>query len=159
MIILLIVLLSLCAIYFTRLLKKKSMKLAANAVATLYGVLIAWIYFVFVIDVACFGFKDTESRFSIILGSDIYHSFVDITAKMFNIPSGMLVAISIVSTLIFVFGLMVAFHGFFEIAKEIRYIAKKSKIVSYKKENKPALSNKPVIIKTSIYRINCRMNC
>lgn len=154
-----VILLSLCAIYFTRLLIKKSLKVAATAIATLYGFLIIWLYSIFVLDVASFGFSDTESSFSIILGSDIYHSFVDITAKMFYLPSGILVGITVVTALVFFFGLMVAFHGFFAIAKEISYLVKKSKCGVHKKDNNSACLIKPVFINTLIYRINCRMNC
>ena len=74
MILLLVILWSLCTIYFTHLLCEKKMKIAAIAVAVLDINIVFWTYLVFIIDVSGLGFK--ESRMAAVFGSDIFHSYV-----------------------------------------------------------------------------------
>ncbi len=159
MIVLLILLWSLCAIYFAHLLSVKKMNIAAIAIIVLYTYVIAWIYAIFIIDVADLGFSDTESIISLLHGSEIYHSFVNITDKMSGIPFELLEAIAVVAVIVLVSGLAVAIHGFFEITKAVicatkKMAAKKAKDLFCKVQNKPLH-----IFSGEIIRLNCRMNC
>ncbi len=160
MIVVLIALTSLCAIYFTRLLSKRNMRVAAVSVAVLYVYIIAWTYAVFILDVADLGFSETETRLTLLHGSDIYHSFVSLTDKMSVIPLALLEAIVAVVGIVLFASFAVAFHGLFEITKAVVKAAKdkkkasiaeaiKNKILSYFGAIKPA----------NIIRLNCRMNC
>ena len=160
MIILIISLLSLCAIYFIRLLSKKNMRVASISVAALYINIIVWTYAIFVFDVANLGFSDSETPITSLIGSDIYHSFVNITNKMAFIPLGLLKAIAVVVTLVLIASLAVTFHGLFEITKAVIKAAKEKPI-----NTKSALDKKKISLyagctnTTNILRLNCRMNC
>lgn len=160
MILLLIALVSLSAIYFTRLLSKKKMKAAAISVAVLYIYLIAWTYAVFVLDVADLGFSDTETRISLLHASDIYHSFVSITDKMSVIPLGLLKVIVAIAALVLAAGFSVAFHGLFEIAKAVIKAVKEKELFASVGEYRSKLAY--ILIpfsSTDIIRLYCRMNC
>lgn len=159
MIILLMILLSLSAVYFTRLLKKKGMGIAAITVAVLYIYLIVWTYMMFILDVADLGFIYGETRLSLIHGSNIYHSFTDLTARMSVIPLPFLESIVLVAVIVLVAGFAVAFHGLFEITKEIcKYVRgglknlKKARVLGVLLPKIPQYN-------VSILRMNCRANC
>ena len=159
MIILLMILLSLSAVYFTRLLSKKNMRAAAITVAVLYIYLIVWTYLMFILDVADLGFLSGETKLSLLHGSNIYHAFVDLTAKMSVIPLPFLEAIVLVAVIILIAGFAVAFHGLFQITKQIcKYVRE-----SLKKFNRARVLN--ILIPEipqydiSILRMNCRANC
>ena len=160
MIILLITLISLCAIYFTRLLSKKDMRVGAIAVAILYLNLIVWTYAIFVLDVANLGFSDRETQISFLTGSDIYHSFVSITDKMSVIPSELLEAIVAVTVIVLITGFAVAFHGLLTLAKAVVKVSREKELFS-SEEGKNQGSNQLFIFyrANSIIRIHCRMNC
>lgn len=160
MIVLGIALLSLCAIYFTRLLSKKNMKAATVSVVVLYSNIIVWMYAIFVLDVANLGFSDTETRLSLLLGSDIYHSFVSLTEKMSVIPLPLLEAIVAVIGIVLFASFAVALHGLLEITKAVVKAARDEK-KAYVAE---AVKNKTLgffgsIKPANIIRLNCRMNC
>ncbi|MCR5056225.1 MAG: hypothetical protein K6B54_04875 [Clostridia bacterium] len=160
MIILIITLISLCAIYFIRLLSKKNMRVASISVATLYINIIVWTYAIFVLDVANLGFSDSETPITSLIGSDIYHSFVNITNKMAFIPLGLLKAIVVVITVIFVASLAVTFHGLFEITRAVIKAAKERPITIQSGNSKDKLYCYNGFIKRiRIFRLNCRMNC
>ena len=160
MIILLIALISLCAIYFTRLLSKMKMKVAAIAVAVLYLNLIVWTYAIFVLDVANLGFSDQETHVSFLIGSDIYHSFVSITDRMSVIPFEMLEAIVAVAAIVLIAGFAVAFHGVFTFAKAVVKVSREKELF-FSNEGKNQGSNQLFIFyrENNIIRIHCRMNC
>ena len=99
MILLLMILLSLSAVYFTRLLQQKGMKTASFMVAVLYLYLILWTYAVFILDIADLGFSERQTQVALLHGSNIYHSFVSITENMSVIPLELLEAI-VVATFI-----------------------------------------------------------
>ena len=86
MIVLFLALLSLATLYFTRLLQRRGLKTGSVMVALLYLCLVVWAYAVFILDVADFGFAETETRFSLLYGSSIYHSFVELNAKLALVP-------------------------------------------------------------------------
>ena len=160
MILLLIVLTSLCAIYFTRLLSKKNMRAAAISVAVLYAYIIAWTYAVFILDVADLGFSETETRLTLLHGSDIYHSFVSLTDKMSAIPLAFLEAIVVVATIVLCASFVVAFHGLFEITKAVVKAAKENMTIPAADSEKSKVQSIFGAIKTAnIIRLNCRMNC
>lgn len=160
MVLLIMALVSLIAIYFTRLLSKKGMKAAALAVALLYFYLIVWTYAVFVIDIADLGFSDAETRISLLHGSNIYHSFVDITAKTSVIPLGFLESFVVVLTLALVAGFAVAFHGIFEITKYVFSKQSRMKFLAYSRSFKHKIKSSLKELKPcEIIKINCRMNC
>ena len=160
MIILLIALISLCAIYFTRLLSKKGMRIGAISIVVLYINVVVWTYAIFGLDVANFGFTDSETPITSLIGSDIYHSFVNITSKMASIPLGFLKAIALVAALILIASLAVTFHGLFEITKAV-IKAVKEKIINpiacSGDEKLPCLTDHKKNV--NILRLNCRMNC
>ena len=160
MILLLIFLLSLSAIYFTRLLTAKNMRAAAVSVAVLYIYLVAWTYAVFILDVADLGFSSSETRMKLLHGSDIYHSFVNLTDKMSAIPLVLLEAIVVVAVVILSAGFIVAFHGLFEITKAVINAAKEKTLFFeiYHRFAKCA-SAFTELRQSNIIRLYCRMNC
>ena len=160
MIVLTIVLLSLCALYFTRLVSCKNMKAASISVVVLYTYLIAWIYIIFVLDVADLGFSETETRLTLLHGSDIYHSFVNLTDKMSVIPLALLEAIVAVAAIVLCASFVVAFHGLFEITRAVVNAAKEKRKVSSSESSKSKIHGPfEAIIPLNIIRLNCRMNC
>ena len=159
MILLMIILLSLSVIYYTRLLYRKNMRAAAISVAILYFYLILWIYAIFVIDIADLGFSDAETRISLLHGSEIYHSFVEVTAKMSIIPLPLLHTIVGVAGMILLSSIAVALHGILDISHEIIKSVKKYRIhhhVSIKQRCKADDSNLKTI---PLLRMYCRANC
>ena len=160
MILLLIFLLSLSAIYFTRLLTAKNMRAAAVSVAVLYIYLVAWTYAVFILDIADLGFSSSETRMKLLHGSDIYHSFVNLTDKMSAIPLVLLEAIVVVAVVILSAGFIVAFHGLFEITKAVINAAKEKTLFFeiYHRFAKCA-SASTELRQSNIIRLYCRMNC
>ena len=159
MILMIVILLSLSSIYFTRLLSKHNKKAAALSVAVLYFYLVAWIYSIFILDIANLGFNDFETYFSLLHGSSVYHSFVSLTKTMSVIPLELLFSIVAVATLVFVAGFAVAFHGFFEITRDfIRSSKEKEVNDSWTGRDNffvPAVFSKSF----DIIRFHCRMNC
>ena len=159
MILLLMILLSLSAVYFTRLLQRNGMKTAAVTVAVLYLYLIAWTYAVFILDIADLGFAERETQVSLLHGSDIYHSFVQLTAKMAAIPFELLEAIVGVAVLVLIAGFSVAFHGVFEISIEIYKTVCKNYIEKNKTVMRKAVPVQKPVKTVSLIRLNCRANC
>ena len=159
MILLMIILLSLSVIYYTRLLYRKNMRAAAISVAILYFYLILWIYAIFVIDIADLGFSDAETRISLLHGSEIYHSFVEVTAKMSIIPLPLLHTIVGVAGMILLSSIAVALHGILDISHEIIKSVKKYRIhhhVSIKQRCRADDFNLKTI---PLLRMYCRANC
>ena len=159
MILLLIILLSLSAVYFTRLLQRKGMKTASVMVAVLYLYLIAWIYAVFILDIADLGFAETETRISLLHGSNIYHLFVQLNAQMSLIPLPLLEVIAGVAAFVVLAGIAVALHGVVEITRVICRFAKERK---YEFANNTAWETAKYRVPAkavSILRLNCRANC
>ncbi len=159
MILLLMVLVSLSTIYFTLLLEKKRMRTAAVMVVVLFSYIILWTYAVFIIDVADLGFAGAETQASLLHGSNIYHSFVDLTEKMSSIPRQLLDAIVFVAALVIVAGLTVVFHGVFEFAKELLkfFNGKERRLLPYFQLK--ILHIHEYYDNTSILRMHCRANC
>lgn len=159
MIILLITLISLISVYATRLLLKKEMKIAGISVAIFYIYLVCWIYAIFIIDISDLGFRETETLLSILHGSNIYHSFVQITAKMAFIPLPLLQVIVGVAVLIMVSSVAVILHGVFSISKEIiRWVKKTHTIKGVHLDEKVKITYGS-IQNVSIIRLHCRANC
>ena len=159
MIVLFMILLSLSAIYFIRLLSAKRMRVASAMVAALYIYIIIWTYLVFIIDVADLGFAGAETTLSLLHGSGIYHSFVQLTSIMDAIPLPFLESIVFVAALVFVASLTVIIHGAVEITKAI-----------YRKVHGPIkVFGKPYVFRllkpthtgyeASILKLHCRANC
>lgn len=160
MVILILLLISLCVIYFTRLLSGKCMRIAAISIVVLYVNIIVWAYAIFILDVANFGFSDSETPITSLIGSDIYHSFVSITSKMAYIPLGILKAIVIVAAIILIASLAVTFHGLFEITRAVIKAVKGKTINQLTGTGKDKLPSVTKCKKrVSILRLNCRMNC
>ena len=159
MVIILIALWSLCAIYFTRLLTQRKMRAAAISVAVLYVYLIAWIYAIFILDIADLGFSDAETRLSLLHGSGIYHSFVQLNAKMSVIPLPLLKAIVGVAAMTLTASIIVAFHGIFEISREIYRIVKKKRIEAHHRTEWKITTYSAPVRRISIIRLYCRANC
>jgi hypothetical protein len=160
MILVIIALVSLIAIYFTRLFFKKEMKAAALAVALLYIYLIVWTYAVFIIDIADLGFSDSETRLSLLHGSNIYHSFVDITLKTSVIPLGILEAFVVVLAVAVIAGFIVVFHGIVEITKYVLNKNNYLKLLCITKALKFKIINLfGGFSSVGILRLHCRMNC
>ena len=159
MILLSIILLSLSAVYFIRLLSRKNMRMAAVSATILYVYLVAWIYAIFIIDIADLGFTDTETQLTLLHGSSIYHSFVQITARMSFIPLSLLQVIVGVAALILTFALAVALHGVFEISRVIIRFYKKTKVEAYKIFENAVRSLKTQIKTYQLIRMYCRANC
>lgn len=159
MIVLLIALWSLSAIYFTHLLSKKGMKVAAGVVTALYAYVILWATLVFVIDIADLGFSTTQTRESLIFGSDIYHAITGLAARMYELPADLLVAIVMVSLLVAGSAFTVILVGGFRMTREICKLAKHSyaKILMVYKERTNSVrhlhGNVPLI------KLYCRANC
>lgn len=151
---------SLVTIYFSRLLIRKSLKVGALAIAFLYIVLVIWTYLIFIIDVARLGFNDTETGLSILIGSDIYHSFVDINSKMSFIPTGILHSIVYFALIILISGFLVVFHGIVEITRAfISTMREKNNAFPYSKSSDLKKFDALTHSRTSIIRLYCRMNC
>ena len=159
MIVLLIARWSLCAIYFTRLFTQKKMRSATISVTVLYLYLIAWIYAVFILDIADLGFAETETRLTLLHGSNVYHAFVQMTAKMSVIPLPLLKAIVGAAALVLSASIAGALHGVFEITREIYHFVKQNKLEQTSRiEWAEKLSVLPVR-SISIIRLYCRANC
>ncbi len=160
MVLIILVLLSLITIYFTRLLSEKRMKTAAISIAILYFYLIAWTYAVFFIDIAGFGFSNSETRLAFLHGSDIYHSFVSIADKMSVIPLEFLKAIVVVAIVLFVAALGVVFHGFFEITQAVITAFKEKSTPVYSGELRQKFQDTFLrFLSREIIILHCRMNC
>ena len=159
MILLLMILLSLVAVYFTRLLQRRGMKTASVTVAVLYLYLIAWTYAVFILDVADLGFAEKETLVSLLHGSNIYHSFVQLNAKMALIPLPLLEAIVGVAALVLMAGVAVALHGVVEISRVIYRFVQKNYVELNKKEYWVKKIIHPCVKSTCFIRLYCRANC
>ena len=160
MVLLVIILLSLASIYFTRLLSKKGMKTASIMVAVLFVYLVAWIYAIFIIDIADLGFSEYETRLSILHGSDVYHSFVDLNARLSSLSLPLLQAIVFVCTISIVGGFLVAFHGLFLFTKEVFEAVKNNHIFGNRfKKHVQKVAIIADINNSQIIRMHCRMNC
>ena len=159
MIILMIMLLSLSAIYFTRLLSKKSMRAASASVAVLYIYLICWTFAIFIIDISDLGFSDAETSVSLLHGSNIYHSFVRLTEQMSVVPLQVLNAIVVVVAVTLAAALIVVFHGLFEVTKQIcKYVRESLRLFKNTDIWNTNLFEEPDIV-YPILRMNCRANC
>lgn len=159
MVLILITLLSLCAVYFARLLSKRNMRAATISVAVLYIYLIIWIYAIFVIDISDLGFSDAETRITLLHGSNIYHSFVRLTTQMSVIPLSVLKVIVAVVTMTLVSAFIVVFHGIFEITKQIwKQVCESLRYLTKTCIHKINHFSKPDIV-YPILRLNCRANC
>lgn len=159
MVLLFLILMSLSAIYFTRLLSNKRMRIAAIATSVVYFYLVAWIYAIFIIDIADLGFSESETQLTLLHGSNIYHSFVQLTAKMSAISLPLLQVIVGVSLLVLVTSFAVIFHGIFEISKEIIFLIRKNGHKLRKALDIKIISIKMSIRRVSIIRLYCRANC
>jgi len=159
MIVLFITLWSLCAIYFTRLLMKRTMRAAAISVTVLYVYVVAWIYAIFILDIADLGFADVETRLSLLHGSNVYHAFVQMTAKMSIIPLPLLKAIVSVVALVISASIIVALHGMFEITFEIHKFFKNNKLAQTHKNELTKNRSVNFTRAISIIRLHCRANC
>ena len=160
MILLVILLLSLVSIYFTRLLNKKKMKIASIMVAVLFVYLILWIYAIFIIDIADLGFSEYETRLSVLHGSDIYHSFVNLNANLSTLSLPFLHTIVFVCIVTLVGGFLVAFHGLYLLTKEV-FEAVKSNYTwkNHIKKNRYKTLWTTYTNNSQIIRLHCRMNC
>ena len=159
MIVAILALLSLSAIYFIRLLFCRKMKTAAVSLAILYTYLVAWIYAVFIIDTLNLNFSEAHTKLSLLLGSNIYRSFVDLTEKMSVVPLPILKAIVFVCVIAFAAAFAVALHGIVNIAIKIVRIAKKKiAIFSHSVKLKIKANYEPVI-DFSFLQMHCRLNC
>jgi len=159
MIILLMTLLSLSTIIFTRLLFKKQMKIASISLAVLYVYLIAWTYVIFIFDVADLGFSEVETNIARLHGGVVYHSFVQLAARMDCIPLPLLGAIVEVVLLVLVLSIVVVVYGGIETSREIIRSFRK-KILTHHKKIKTSIKNVGKFIShVSIIRMNCRANC
>ncbi|MCR5694352.1 MAG: hypothetical protein K6G89_05205 [Clostridia bacterium] len=159
MILLLLGVLSLTAIYATRLFSQKGMRAASIAVASFYAVIVAWVYFLFITDAASLGFNGTETWRSILIGSDVYKSFVDLTSAMSFLPSSILSSITYVSLIILISAILVIIHGTHAAIQDlIRYT---HKVLNGSDHSIPKRVTLPQIInlKIPVLRLNCRMNC
>jgi len=159
MILLLLGLLSISVIYLVRLLSQKHMKVASLAVCVLYIAVIIWGYSIFIFDVASLGFNGSESFRSIIIGSDVYKSFLDLTSLMASLPDQVLHAISYVAILIFAITVLVLVHGTVSIAQAVILLGKKKAISGKKHPPKCEFELKSFCFITPVLRLNCRMNC
>lgn len=156
MIVLLLALMSLCAISFTYLLYKKNLRLGAVAVTFLYANIVLWTYMVFIIDVANFGFR--ESRSSDLLGSTIFRSFTELRDSMSVMPEGLHVATATVAILVaaivileFVISSIRIVHAISELYRKDSF-HRKEKIIKKEKLFKREL---PIF---RIYLLHCRLN-
>ncbi len=160
MIILFLGLLSLCALYITHLLSKMKMRWAAISVASLYFYLVAWTYSIFILDIADLGFAETETRLSMLHGSDVYHSFVKLNGLMSTMPLPLLETIASVTAMTLVACIIVVFHGVFEIAREIIRFVKRKRFFGTVKITKELI--KPAAgryVTRSFCLLYCRANC
>ena len=159
MIVLLMALLSLSAVYFTRLLQRKGMKTASVMVAVLYLYLIAWTYAVFILDVADLGFSEKETLVSLLHGSGIYHSFVDLNAKFSLVPLPLLEAMVGVAVLVLMAGIGVALHGVVEISRIVYRFVQKNYVELNKKKYRALKQIRPCVKSICFIRLYCRANC
>ena len=159
MILLLMILLSLAAVYFTRLLQRNGMKTASIMVAVLYIYLIAWTYAVFILDVADLGFSEKETLVSLLHGSVVYHSFVDLNAMFSLVPLPLLVAMVVVAALVLIAGLGVALHGVVEISRAVYRFVQKN-YVEFNRTIYQAIREIRQRLKFICFiRLYCRANC
>ena len=91
MVILLLLLWSLCAVYITRFLYKRNMKVAAGLYVVLYLYLTTWIFLISGWDFVQFGF--VPDRYAELYAGDFYHSFTRLIEVFDKLPSGILIAI------------------------------------------------------------------
>ena len=159
MVIIILGLLSLSAIYFTHLLYKRNLKTAAICVSILFAAIVAWVYFVFIFDVADFGFTDIKSRESLLFGSNIYSSFVDLNAEMALLPTSILQAIVAVSMLAFSAAITVVLDGVFRVAGKIYESLKSIKINKQRHFELKIVLPKLRISTVSLNKLYCRANC
>ena len=159
MIVVILGLISLSAIYFTRFFYKRESRTAATAIAVLFAVIVAWTYFLFIFDVADFGFGEIRTRESLLFGSDIYSSFISLKADMAVLPTAILHTIVAVAMLALSTSLMVILDGFFRVAGEIRKAFK----VRYKTIKKTPFQQRALkelkVPTTQLIRLYCRANC
>ena len=159
MILAMIVLWSLCMIYFTRLLNKKRMKAAAVSVLVLFVYIIVWVYLTLIVDIIDIGLIDFNSREAFLHGSLVYNSLVELTCAMSVISLPMLEAIVLVAVIVLFAGICVVFHGALEITKAIIRFSHSDKYSdknrSFNKVFFPELPYVPV----KILKLNCRLNC
>ncbi len=161
MIVLLITLWSLCAIYFTHLLLKRKMKVAAAIYTVLYGYVIVWTYLMFIVDIADLGFVYQKADESIIFGGDIFHAFSALANYACELPIPFLKAIAAVCIAVIVMAVAVILVGGFRAGKEIRRIlGRRSAALSHGKQRKPAVFTYSDIRKpVPILQMYCRANC
>ena len=160
MIIVLMILISLVSLYFTRFLSKRNMRAAAISVAVLYIYLVVWTYAIFILDIADLGFLEHETGLSLLHASDIYHSFISLTSRMSVLSLPILKAIVEVCILAVTGGLLVAFHGLFKFTVEFVKAIKSRKAYRAAKLIKSKTSSAlSALSNIQIIRMYCRMNC
>ena len=159
MIVLLIALWSLCAIYFTHLLSKKGMKVAATAVTVLYSYVLLWATLIFVIDIADLGFSMTATRESVLHGSAIYHSITGLAAKLFELPMDFLISIIIVSLVVAGSAFAVIFVGGFRASLEIARMVKGAYVKITRSYRVRVHEIQRAHANVMLIKLYCRANC
>ena len=159
MILVILGLLALSAIYFTRYFYKRGYKIATMAITVLFVAIVVWIYFLFVFDMADFGFREIRTRESIMFGTDIYASFVNLNAILALFPTPLLYALVGVIMFTLIVSLIVIVDGFFRAAETIFKAFKTFKTVMRRPLNKLKTVSIKIIPTVQLIRLYCRANC
>jgi len=164
MIILLIALWSLSAIYFTHLLFKKRMKIAAGFLALLYIYVLLWVYLLFIIDVGGVGFHLTVLRGNSILYGDVYRAFNAISVQMSSLSDQFLVSIIMIAILIAFSSILVVLDGTVKISIVIRNRIRKTVVrdlvINSSRNSNCCLKPSHNIFETTpLIKMHCRANC
>lgn len=91
MVILILLLWSLCAVYITRFLYARGMKVAALVYTVLYVYLTAWVFLMSYMDVAQFGM--VPDQYADLYAGDLYRSLAGIVALFDRLPAELLIGI------------------------------------------------------------------
>ena len=151
---------SLGAAYFTRLLHKQGKKALANATGISYILLLLWLYYVFVVDVFGFGITSYPEIASFLYGKDTYIYVAQIANQSSGVPVSVLVMLAVVSFVALLMGVLAFLHGARQTVQKIYKLFKKSAIEKKRKEQKISLAVwVPQAQPVPLIRLFCRANC
>ena len=156
MVILILLLWSLCAVYITRFLYQRGLKIAALVYTILYVYLTAWVFLISYLDVAQFGF--VPDQYADLYAGDLYRSLAGVVALFDRLPAELLIGIVFACIAVCISVVAMLVIGGVRLYKAIAVVLKgKALGGAAKREAKP----KPVRIAyapTRIYLQYCRLN-
>ena len=156
MVILILLLWSLCAVYITRFLYQRNMKVAAAMYAVLYVYLTVWVFLVTGLDVFHFGL-DAEATADLFAG-DIYRSFAGVMQLFDKFPAEALLGIVFGCVALAISMIAFVVIGSVQLVRAIANVLHGKALRGACKKERNALYVHTTYAPTRIYLQYCRLN-